>query len=338
MTLFDLTKHLINISSVTGQEADIGNFLWDHLENQGYVLQEQKIEGSRRNLLAVPKNNKELLIILCTHLDTVPPYIAASEDEKYIYGRGACDAKGSMAAMLWAAKELVSSGIETFGLLFVVGEETDSIGAKTAGELNVSSEFIVVGEPTGNKLAVGHKGVVTLRLTSKGKSAHSAYPKLGESAVDKLLDVLQSIRSLSLGQNPVLGKTSLNIGCIKGGETANIIADSASAEVVIRTAGPAEGVLKKVRKAVKGKVEIEVITQSDPQKMIAVPGIDQVVVPYGTDIPYLKRLGRPLLIGPGSGLEAHTENERVEKHQLHEAVEIYIKLVKDLSLRAGKAV
>jgi acetylornithine deacetylase len=330
MTLFELTKTLVNIPSPTGFEGEIADFLASYLKSQGFDLQEQEVEGRRRNILASAGSAPR--VVLCTHMDTVPRHFSASEDDRYIYGRGACDAKGIMASMIWAAQELKKEGPAEIGLLFVVGEETDSIGAKKANSLDLRPDFIIIGEPTENKLGTGHKGIVTFIITAKGKAAHSAFPHLGESAIEKLLDALQKIRSLDLGQDPVMGKSLLNIGTIKGGVAANVVADEASAEISIRTVLLSEQILNKIRAAAnhKIKVEIKVLAQSDPQRLFTVPGLEQVFLPYGTDIPHLKSFGRPLLVGPGSALVAHTEEEKVEKGQLVEAVKIYKNLIQGL--------
>jgi acetylornithine deacetylase len=328
VNLIELTKTLVNIPSVTGSEAAIADFLSSYLRSQGFDLEKQEVEGKRRNILAVLHPKPRL--ILCTHMDTVPPFFGAKEDGSFIYGRGACDAKGIMASMIFAARELSKEGLKKIGLLFVVGEETDSIGAKTAGSLNVDSEYIIVGEPTENKMGSRHKGIVNLEISAEGKSAHSAFPDLGESAVEKLLDVLQEIRGLDFREDPLLGKTVINIGKIEGGLAFNVIAGSASAEVSFRSGLYSDEIIEKVKAVAGQRARVEVISQSEPQVLFTIPGFEQAVLPYGTDIPYLKKFGRPLLFGPGSALDAHTENEKVKKKQLFEAVEIYKKIVKIL--------
>lgn len=328
MTVFELTKKLVNIPSVTGSEGQVADYLCDFLNRQDFAVQEQPVVAGRRNILAIagvpPK------VILCTHMDTVPPYFAASEDADYIYGRGACDAKGIMASMILAALNLKGEGVSEIGLLFVVGEETDSVGAKMANSMNVGSEFIVAGEPTENKLGKGHKGLVTLKIVAQGKSAHSAFPHLGESAIEKLLDALQKIRSLDFGEDEILGKSFINIGTIVGGVAHNVIAEYALSGVSIRSARPSEEIIAKVKTVVKQKAEIEILTQSEPQKLFTLPDWEQVVLPFATDIPHLKNFGRPLLLGPGSALVAHTANEKIAKRQLSDAVDIYQSLVKRL--------
>jgi acetylornithine deacetylase len=328
MNLIELTKTLVNIPSVTGSEAAIADFLSSYLRSQGFDLEKQEVDEKRRNILAVLHPSPR--VILCTHMDTVPPFYGAREDESFIYGRGACDAKGIMASMIFACQELSKEGMKEIGLLFVVGEETDSIGAKMAGSLDVDSEYIIVGEPTENKMGSGHKGLVILKIYSEGKSAHSAFSDWGESAIEKLLDVLQDMRGLNFKEDPTMGKTVMNIGKIEGGLLFNIIADSAGAEVSFRSGLSSDEIIEKVKAVTGQRARIDVVSQSEPQVLFTIPGFEQVVLPYGTDIPYLKKFGRPLLLGPGSALVAHTENEKVEKKQLIDAVEIYKKIVKIL--------
>ena len=295
MNLFELTKKLVNIPSVTGFEDKIADFLCSYLESQGFNLKEQIIDKRRRNILATTGSAPR--VILCTHMDTVPPHFSASEDEHYIYGRGACDAKGIMASMIQSAQEMKAEGVTEIGLLIVVGEETDSIGAKKANSLKVGSDFVIFGEPTENKLGIAHKGIVTFKITAKGKAAHSAFPQLGESAIEMLLDALQRIYALDFGQDPIMGSSVLNIGTIEGGIAPNVVADSAGAEITIRSVLPSKQILQKVKAVLKKNVGITVLTQSEVQKLFTVPGLDQAILPYGTDIPHLKSFGKPLLLG-----------------------------------------
>jgi acetylornithine deacetylase len=328
LELFDLVQSLIDIPSITGDEGPLADFLIRLLTEESFQVRSQEVGEGRKNLLALLGEPPG--VILCTHLDTVPPWFGAAEDERHIYGRGACDAKGIMAAMIVAAARLRDGGLKNIGLLFVVGEETDSLGAQKANSLAPGSRFIIVGEPTGNKLATAHKGVLTLTLAAAGKAAHSAYPEHGESAVLKLLDVLQDIRRLDFVKDPVLGPTLMNIGRIEGGTAPNVIPGSAGAVVSFRTGGSPDIVLSRIAAAAAGRAEITVSTKSDPQVLFTVPGIEQEIMPFGTDIPYLRSFGKPLLLGPGSVLDAHTENEKVSKKQLKEAVAIYESLARRL--------
>jgi acetylornithine deacetylase len=328
LDLFDLTKSLIDIPSVTGSEGPLSDFLIRLLMDETFRVRTQEVAAGRKNLLAVLEEPPA--VILCTHLDTVPGWFGASDDGLHIYGRGACDAKGIMAAMIMAAAGLRDEGLRNIGLLFVVGEETDSIGAQKANDFRPGSRFIIVGEPTRNKLATAHKSVMALTLTAAGKSGHSAYPECGESAILELLDVLEDIRRLDFGEDPVLGPTLVNIGRIEGGSAPNVIPESAGAVISFRSGASPDIILPRVMAAAAGRVGITVTAKSEPQVLFTVPGIEQEVMPFGTDIPYLKSFGKPLLLGPGSILDAHTENEKVEKKQLKEAVAIYQSLVRKL--------
>jgi acetylornithine deacetylase len=328
VNLIELTKTLVDIPSATGFEAEIADFLAAYLRSLEFEVREQVLEGKRRNILALLQPRPR--VMFCTHLDTVPPFFAAREDESYIYGRGACDAKGIMAAMISAGQELGREGRSEVGLLLVAGEETDSIGAKKANDLNVDSAYIVVGEPTQNKMGCGHKGQVTLRITAAGKSAHSAFPGLGQSAVEKLIDVLQEIRLLNLGDDPAWGETLVNIGKIEGGVAPNVIPDKASAIVSLRSGRASDRIRKTIERACGQKVKLEVLSSSEPQVLFTLPGYEQTVLPYATDVPYLRRFGKKLLLGPGSAEVAHTEHENVEKRQLFEAVGLYKKLAREL--------
>jgi acetylornithine deacetylase len=331
--LFRLLEKLIEIPSTTGAEGPLADFLAGELRRLSFDVREQGIEGNRRNLLAT--DGAKPRVILCTHLDTVPGAAAAGEDDAFILGRGACDAKGSQAAMIAAAAELKADGVRGLGLLFVVGEETDSIGARRANDLAPGSEFIIVGEPTDNRLGLGHKGTVFIRLQASGRRAHSALPHLGESAVEKLLDVLADVRAVRFGEDPRLGPTLLNIGRIQGGSAANVIADEASAVLAIRPSVSVADVLSRLAEATAGRVEAEIITASEPQRLWTLAGFETAVFPFGTDIPYLTAFGKPLLCGPGSAQWAHAADERVPKTQLVEAVSGYRDLVRRLLAGEG---
>ncbi len=328
MELVKLARALIDIPSVTGAEGPIADFLTSTLESLGFRILSQPIQQDRRNLLATLGEPPRL--IFCTHMDTVPPFSASAEDDDYIYGRGSCDAKGILASMIIAGEAIKKAGISSFGLLFVIGEETDSIGAKRAPEISPGPDYIIVGEPTQNRLGSAHKGVFTVRLAVKGRSGHSAYPEHGVSAVNALLDVLEVLRRTDFGEDALLGKTTLNIGLISGGTAPNVIPESADATLSLRIVRPPSEVLSLLRSICGPGIDIEVLSESPPQKLHTVPGFDPVVLPFGTDIPYLSGYGKPLLIGPGSVLDAHKDRERVKKAELFEAVHIYKALAERL--------
>jgi acetylornithine deacetylase len=328
MDILELTKARVDIPSVTGAEAEVADFIAAHLRRLGLEVREQHVEGRRRNVLSVLGPRPR--VIFCTHMDTVPPFIEASEDETYVYGRGAGDAKGSLASMIRAAQELKDEGLAAVGLLFVVAEETDSAGAKKANELGLEPDFTVVGEPTENRLGFGHKGLMTVEITASGRPAHSGYPHQGDSAVEKLLDVLQKIRTMDFTDNPEWGKTLVNIGKIEGGVAHNVIPQSASALVSLRVGTNWPRVVDRLNSLSGGGVDVKILSSAEPQILFTLPGYEQAVLPYGTDIPHLVRFGKKLLLGPGSGEVAHTGHDRVEKKQLREAVGIYKKLAREL--------
>lgn len=330
MSVFELTRQLMAIPSLTEEEFAIGEFLSGDLAARGYLVERMAVSERRSNLLArVGSPN----VLLCTHMDTVPPFIPFREDDTYIYGRGACDAKGIMAAMITAGDRLRQAGAADFGLLFTVGEETDSIGARVVGQSGLKAPYVIVGEPTDNRLALGHKGNLMFNLSTTGRAAHSAYPEQGESAIDKLLDVLSDLRRADFGSDAVLGRATLNIGVIAGGVRPNVVPAQASARLLIRTVTPVREVAAQVVSLCAGRAEVSFINQVDPQRMLAVDGFETTVVSFGTDIPYLLSVGQPLLIGPGSILTAHSSDERVLKTELLQAVDLYYRLVRYLSQR-----
>jgi acetylornithine deacetylase len=323
--LVALARRLVSIPSVTGGEGALADFLAIHLKRLGFRVREQKVKGRRRNILA--SSGPAPRVLLCTHQDTVPPFFPFSEDARYIYGRGACDAKGIMAAMIQAAAGLPREARQACGLLFLVGEETDSLGARKAGDLGLEPEFIVVGEPTGNKLGLAHKGYLSLRISVRGKKAHSGYPEKGRSAVRGLIDVLRRLERLDLGRDRTLGPSTLNIGRIEGGVAPNVVPDRARAEISVRAARPTREILGRIKAVVGGKALVETLSASEPQRLAAVPGFRTAVLAFSTDIPYLAGVGRPLLLGPGSILDAHTDAERLSKLQMARAVGLYRRLV-----------
>jgi acetylornithine deacetylase len=330
MDVVELTRKLIDIPSPTGEELAVGKFLASYLEQLGYQVTTQEIDPTRFNVFA--RTDARPRVVLSTHMDTVPPATPSREEGQRIFGRGACDAKGIIAAQIIAAELLRRVGIEEIGLLFTVDEEQTSEGAQVANKLNQDQfpEYLINGEPTDNKLAVATKGALRLRLLATGRAAHSAYPAQGESAIEKLLDVLQSIRKCDWPKNDVLGETTCNIGVIKGGTRPNVIADEAYADLQLRLVSEVEPVKRMIEEAVAGRVEIVYQSAHEPVFLEKVYGFDNCIVNFTTDIPYLSKWGRPLLLGPGSILNAHTEHEFVEKRELTEAVEIYVGLVKHL--------
>ena len=330
MTLFELTRTLVNMDSVTGNERACGMLLRDHLTACGFQARMLPVEGERANVFATLGRPE---IVLSTHMDTVPPFFPAAEDDEFIHGRGSCDAKGILAAQVEAAKRLKAEGVSDFGLLFLVGEETLSDGARAANETPAGCRYMINGEPTENKLAVGSKGILRVDIRARGRMAHSAYPHLGESAIDKLIEALNDLRRIPLPVDPVLGPTTLNIGLISGGRAANVVPDEAHADVLIRTVNGTEELRQSIRRVLDGRCEYEFIRETPALKMETVDGFETDRVAFATDLPNLTRWGRPLLLGPGSINVAHTDHECVRKADLTLAVDLYCQLVRQLKAR-----
>jgi acetylornithine deacetylase len=331
MNLLELTRELIDIPSVTGDELAVGEYLSKYLEELGYQVERQEVAQDRFNVIATQAEPPR--IVFSTHMDTVPPFIESREDEEFVYGRGSCDAKGIIAAQIVAAERLRAEDVNDVGLLFTVDEELSSIGAQAANKHVVASkcQFLINGEPTDNRLATGTKGSVRVIITTDGRAAHSAYPEAGESAIEKLLDILQEIRACAWPEDSFFGTTTCNIGVLGGGTRPNVIADKARAELQIRLGIDIEHVKTVLEDAVRGRGQLEYASAHNPVRLFAVPGFDQCVVRFTTDVPYLSNWGQPLLIGPGSILDAHTDHERISKDELHTAVQLYVDLVKKLS-------
>ncbi len=324
---------MIDIESVTGNERMMGQYLYDYLQplatKHGGTVERLKVAEDRYNVF-VQWGRPE--IVLSTHMDTVPPFIPSKEDDEYIWGRAACDTKGIIASMLKAVEALLDDGVTNLGMLFVVGEEIDGIGAHTANENSPGSKYLINGEPTENRLALGSKGNLRVEIEATGKMAHSAYEELGDSAINKLLDNLQNLRDLKLPEDPLLGPSTCSIGLISGGRAANVISDHASATAVVRVVTDMDEAIKLVRSAFDGRVKVTMPVQTKALRLKSVPGFETTVVKYTTDIPKLTNWGEPLLLGPGSIQVAHTSEERVPKQQLTEAVGLYQKLVKQLQM------
>ncbi len=327
MNVFDLTKRLIEIPSISGDEKAVAGFLANYLSDAGFEVELQETDSGRPNVYA---RRGEPDVVFSSHTDTVPPYVELSEDDEFIYGRGACDAKGIISAMVKASEALVEANVTDIGLLFVVGEEAGSPGARAANEIPNRSRYLINGEPTESRLALGSKGALRAVFKATGRAAHSAYPEMGESAIDKLLDILADLRRVEFPRDETLGAVTMNIGVIKGGLAANVIPPEAEAELMFRIVTNADSLKQIIEDAVGARARIEYTFACDAVFTESLEGFETTVVSFTTDIPLLTKWGKPLLFGPGSILDAHTAHEKISKSELLRAIDIYAKMVMQL--------
>ncbi len=341
MDVIALTRAFVDIESTTFNEDRMGDSLAQVLgeltDRFLGTLTHQEVAPGRTNYLATWGDP---LVVLSTHFDCVPPHIPSSEDDRNVYGRGSCDAKGILASMIAASEQLLMAGVRDFGILAVVGEERDSEGAYAAANWPAGAadrvQFLVNGEPTEGKLALGSKGALRIELIAEGKAAHSAYPELGDSAIDKLLDAIERVRRLPLPSNSVLGESTMNIGVIHGGVAPNVIAASASAEILVRLVDDGILLSKQIFDAVGDSVNCREVLRIPGLVMSAIDGLETCTVRFTTDAGILAgRWGEPLLYGPGSISVAHTDHEFISKSDLHEAVGVYQRIVTQLLGRAA---
>ena len=329
LDVLQFAHELIDIDSTTGREDRAGAWLTAQLRALGYTVSEQTVERGCANVLATLDDP---LVVLSTHYDCVPPFFPSSVREGKLYGRGACDAKGILAAQVAAAERLRAEGERRVALLFVVGEERGSDGAELANRQALRTQFLINGEPTDSRLGIATRGNLRVRLRASGRACHSAAPEHGESAIDKLIDALVYLRTLDLPVDPTLGRTHYSIGLIEGGVAPNVVSPHASAEVMFRTIGPADEILSTIS-VLSSLVAIEEVLRVPHVHLHVVDGFESAVFPFTTDIPLLSRWGTPLLFGPGSFLVAHTDDEHVALDELRAAVDGYVRLTRAVAGR-----
>jgi acetylornithine deacetylase len=334
MDAVTLTRQLVDIESISGNEAAVGNYLYGELCRLGYQTKKMPVEDDRFNVYATSAEHPHPAVVFSTHMDTVPPFIPSSEDAGRIYGRGACDAKGIIAAQIAAAERLRQQNVRV-GLLFVVGEERDSLGAKVANDYVARGEvsgcrFLVNGEPTENHIALASKGTLRVEVTGRGRMAHSAYPELGESAIDKLIPALARLRAMPLPSDPEIGACTLNIGLIEGGRAPNVIADYAHADLLYRLVGASKDLRNQIAASAGEQVEVTFPLELPFLRLRTIDGLPTMIAAFTTDIPQLANWGQALLIGPGSIHVAHTDGEHIEKKQLAESIDLYCRIAKQL--------
>jgi acetylornithine deacetylase len=322
-----LARRLIDIDSTTGREGEVAAMLAAYLRQRGYSVLEQPLTDKRSNVIAAVGEPR---VVLSTHFDCVPPFFPSRIDGDRLYGRGACDAKGILAAQVAAAERLRATGETRVGLVFVAGEERGSDGAVAANQIASQSKYLINGEPTDNRLGAATRGVFRVRLKATGRAAHTGYPQLGESAIEKLLDVLVAMRTATWPGDDLLGTTHYTVGLLSGGVAPNVVPPHADAEVFFRTVGSHDEVRRILRQVIAERVEIEEVVEVPPVRLQTLPGFNTGVFAYTTDIPLLGQWGTPLLLGPGSIHVAHTDQEHVSITELREAVDLYEKLARQL--------
>lgn len=322
-----LARRLIDIDSTTGREAEVAGVLAAYLRERGYSVLEQPLGHGRSNVIAAVGEPR---LVFSTHFDCVPPFFPSRIDGDLLYGRGACDAKGILAAQVAAAEQLRAAGETRIGLLFVAGEERGSDGARAANRIASRSEYLINGEPTDNRLGVATRGVFRVRIVAEGRAAHSGYPELGDSAIEKLLDALVALRTAPWPSDPELGTTHYNVGLISGGVAHNVIPAHAEAEVSFRTVSDHDQLRKVLRGVVGDRVLLDERLEIPPVRLQTRPGFETAVFAYTTDIPLLDKWGQALLVGPGSIHVAHTDGEHVKVSELQEAITLYVKLAGEL--------
>jgi acetylornithine deacetylase len=330
--VIELTRALVDIESISDNEVEVASFLHAHLSdlaaNSGGRVERMDVEHGRFNVFAAWGTP---VVTLSTHMDTVPPFFPSREDPEHVWGRGSCDAKGIIASMVAAAEKLLANGTKNFGLLFVVGEERNSAGAIAASRAPQGSRYLINGEPTENKLALASKGALRFEVIASGRLAHSAYPDLGESAIEKLLDALDVVRRVSLPKSELLGASTMNIGTIAGGRAPNVIPDSARAEILVRLVGDPVPIREAFAAAVGSRAELKEVLCIPAIEFQRVEGFPTTIVSYTTDVPmFAGAWGQPLLLGPGSIHVAHTSEERVAKRELWQAVDLYADAIRRL--------
>jgi acetylornithine deacetylase len=334
MDVLELTRALVALETPTGSEQPAIDLLDGVLRRAGYRTTRQGVSPGRDNLYAY---REAPALVFSTHVDTVPPHLPLAEDERAIRGRGRCDAKGLAAAMVTAAERLADAGERRIGLLFVVGEENGSDGAKAAADFGPRGRFLINGEPTENRLSVGQKGTLRVDLTATGRAAHSAYPEDGASAIAALLDTIERIRHLPLPRDPLLGDSTLNLGLISGGVAPNVVPPHAAAQLLVRTVEPTEPLKAAILERLAFGVSVAFPVELPFHKTGTAPaGWETTVVSYASDLPFLAPWGEGYQLGPGTIRVAHTPDEHILKADLLRGVELYVRLATDLLAREAR--
>jgi acetylornithine deacetylase len=270
-------------------------------------------------------------VLFTTHLDVVPPELPLVVEAGRIAARGACDAKGQIAAQLGAIAKLLDQGFRGLAWLGLAGEESDSAGAAAAIELAPlfsRCQAIVNGEPTNCALATGQKGYLRARLSCTGVSAHGSTPELGRNAIEELISWLAALDHIAPGQDPILGSETWNLGRIEGGRAANVVPEEAWAELSLRTV-PDGRLRSALEAAIPANAKLEVLVDEGHDYFDLVPGLACTSVPFGSDLPALRALApkaAALLAGPGNPVLAHTRDEALTMKELEDGIALFTEI------------
>ncbi|MEO8665846.1 MAG: M20/M25/M40 family metallo-hydrolase [Ignavibacteria bacterium] len=327
--MIDFLLDIMSFNSTSGNEAELARHIFEKYKPAGAVPEIQEAGSGRLNVFFKWGEPK---IIFCSHLDTVPPYIPPSKDNDVVYGRGSCDAKGQLAYMFEACKELSAEGYKDIAMLMVSGEEDGSHGAKAADPGLKDCKFMFIGEPTENKLISASKGNISINFTFKGKSCHSGYPHLGDNAIDRMSAFIKKLDAVDFGDDKVLGKTIYNIGMLESKNAHNVVPDLVTMKVFLRTTFVShDKIVEHLKKLIDDQTEMKINYEHVPMNFFTVDGFETGIVSYGTDAPAFTSVKNKLLYGPGSIIDAHTSHEFIKIKDLYKAVsdvkEIYKKIL-----------
>jgi len=323
MDLAALAEELVSIPSISEHEARYAERLSAILGELGWRV-EQDALGSLYAFDEAPPR-----LFFSTHIDTVPPFLPPRREGSLLYGRGACDTKGGLVAMLEAGRRLRAEGRRGIGFLFVVREETDHSGAIAAAadpRLNsLDSPRIILCEPTCNRIVSAQRGVLKVRIRCTGKAGHSAFPEAGHSAIHALVGILATLQNEAWPEDELLGELRFNIGHISGGVAANVFAPEAEAQVMFRLNRPAAEILPRIE-TLCADAELRIETSNDPLRYQLPDGFQTCTAAFNTDASYLAPIGPVWLVGPGDIRVAHSEQEHIDLDELARGVELYQQL------------
>ena len=331
---FQFFEEFLSIDSTSGKERKVAKWLAERLPGMfpaanRPALRAEDVGDGTLNLLLTWGTPR---IVFCSHLDTVPPYIPPGLASSVISGRGSCDAKGQVFAIVETCKRLAEEGKTDFGMLLLAGEETGSWGAKAFAKTAFRAEYLVVGEPTDNCMVSASKGTKSFDLKFTGEAFHSGYPQYGVSAVDLFVEFVNALKAKDFGMDPVLGETTWNIGLVHSGNPQNILSPELTCRLYFRTTFVSdEAVCKWMAEAQGGRLAVTARGGDTPARYWTVEGLPSKSVAFGSDAPHLKNFTHKAICGPGSITVAHRDEECVRAADLATAVEQYLALYRSVT-------